>query len=171
MKSFKFLAGSLLVATFFLFNACGPKEFTKDQIPEMKEDITYLASDELEGRLIGSKGEQLAAEYISKRFAELKLQGIDGTDNYLQPFDVKPKVNPHSTVNDTTTITGHNIAGYIDNGAAKTIIVGAHYDHLGHGEMGGSLFASSEKEIHNGADDNASGVAGVIAIAERVKFN
>jgi hypothetical protein len=160
-----------IFSMFFLFAviSCNcQREFTKDQIPTLKKDITYLASDALEGRLIGSEGEKLAAEYISKRFAELGLSGIDNSESYLQPFDVKPKVNPHSMIKDTATITGLNIVGFLDNKAAKTVVVGAHYDHLGHGEMGGSLFASSEKQIHNGADDNASGVAGMMAVAERV---
>ena len=171
MKSFRL---NLTITALFLavlFIGCNqPKEFTKDQIPAMTEDITYLASDELEGRLIGTEGEKLAAEYIAKRYTEIGLAGVDGTDSYMQSFDVKPKVNPHSMIQDTVTITGYNIVGLLDNGAEKTVIVGAHYDHLGHGEMGGSLFASSDKEIHNGADDNASGIAGMLAIAERVKF-
>lgn len=63
---------------------------------------------------------------------------------------------------------GHNIVGYIDNGAANTIIIGAHYDHLGYGEDHNSLWAG-EREIHNGADDNASGTASVIELARMLK--
>lgn len=64
--------------------------------------------------------------------------------------------------------TGHNIAGLIDNGATNTIIIGAHYDHLGHGEIEGSLYRG-EPAIHNGADDNASGVSLIIELAELLK--
>ncbi len=168
MKNYNFFMSLFLVA--FVLNSCNcQKEFTKDQIPTLKKDISFLASDEMEGRLIGSKGEKLAAEYISERFTELGLLEIDNSDSYLQPFDVKPKVNPHSMIKDTSTITGHNVVGFLDNKAEKTIIIGAHYDHLGYGEMGGSLFASKEKQIHNGADDNASGIAAMLAIAERIK--
>ncbi|MHB1195957.1 MAG: M20/M25/M40 family metallo-hydrolase [Lutibacter sp.] len=135
----------------------------------MKADIAYLASNELEGRLIGSKGEKLASEYISDRYKNLGLSGIGHTDSYLQAFEVKPKINPHSMIKDTATIIGHNIVGFLNNKAEKTVIIGAHYDHLGYGEMGGSLYAGKEKQIHNGADDNASGVAAMLAIAERVK--
>jgi len=61
------------------------------------------------------------------------------------------------------TKTGNNVAGYIDNGAAQTIIIGAHYDHLGFGE--GAIALDTMKTVHNGADDNASGVAAMIELA------
>lgn len=59
--------------------------------------------------------------------------------------------------------TGNNVIGYIDNKATNTIVIGAHYDHLGHG--GEESLYRGEPAIHNGADDNASGVAGVIELA------
>jgi aminopeptidase YwaD len=67
--------------------------------------------------------------------------------------------------------TGTNLAAYIDNGAPFTAIIGAHYDHLGYGEDGNSLFANAQKEhqIHHGADDNASGTAAVLEVAKWVK--
>ena len=63
---------------------------------------------------------------------------------------------------------GHNVAGYINNGAANTIIIGAHYDHLGYGEDHNSLWTGA-LTIHNGADDNASGTASVIELAKMLK--
>ncbi|MFN8143495.1 MAG: M28 family peptidase [Bacteroidia bacterium] len=65
--------------------------------------------------------------------------------------------------------TGHNILGYIDNGAANTIVIGAHYDHLGYGAEG-SLYRG-EPAIHNGADDNASGIAALIELARYLKIS
>ncbi len=67
------------------------------------------------------------------------------------------------------TRVGHNVIGLIDNGAATTVVIGAHYDHLGYGEDGGSLFRSGEKSIHNGADDNASGTAALIELGRMLK--
>ena len=64
---------------------------------------------------------------------------------------------------------GHNVVGYIDNGAPTTIITGAHFDHLGYGEDGGSLYTGKEKLIHNGADDNASGTAALIELSKLLK--
>ncbi len=65
--------------------------------------------------------------------------------------------------------TGHNVIGYLDNGAPATVVIGAHYDHLGYGEDGNSLYRGPDKQIHNGADDNASGTAGVIELARLLK--
>jgi hypothetical protein len=64
---------------------------------------------------------------------------------------------------------GHNVIGYIDNKAATTVILGAHYDHLGYGEDGNSMIRTGEKSIHNGADDNASGTAALIELARKLK--
>jgi hypothetical protein len=62
---------------------------------------------------------------------------------------------------------------YIDNDADKTVIIGAHYDHLGYNEYGGSTYkAENAKEkpmIHNGADDNASGTAALIELCYLLK--
>lgn len=62
---------------------------------------------------------------------------------------------------------GHNVIGYINNNAATTIILGAHYDHLGYGEDHNSLYAGTEPMIHNGADDNASGTAALIEMSKK----
>lgn len=65
--------------------------------------------------------------------------------------------------------SGTNIVGYINNNAAYTVIIGAHYDHLGYGEDGNSRYTEKEKAIHNGADDNASGVGAMLALATQLK--
>lgn len=65
--------------------------------------------------------------------------------------------------------TGHNVVGFIDNGAANTVILGAHYDHLGYGEDHNSLYTGSQPQIHNGADDNASGTAALIELSKQLK--
>ena len=64
---------------------------------------------------------------------------------------------------------GHNVIGFIDNNAASTIIIGAHYDHLGYGEDHNSLYTGITPQIHNGADDNASGTAAVIELGKLLK--
>jgi len=65
--------------------------------------------------------------------------------------------------------TGHNVVGYIDNGASTTVILGAHYDHLGYGEDHNSLYTGTTPQIHNGADDNASGTAALIELGKLLK--
>ena len=65
------------------------------------------------------------------------------------------------------TKIANNVLGFIDNQANQTVVVGAHHDHLGRGQKGGSL-AEIPGDIHNGADDNASGVAGLFEIAQAI---
>jgi len=139
---------------------------------KIKEDVSFLAGDKLEGRETGTKGEQEAATYIAKRFKEIGVEpkGIKG---FLQVFTFKRKTDPHqevkySTTSIDSTITGTNVLGYIDNKANKTIVIGAHYDHLGFGAEG-SLYKGEEKAIHNGADDNASGVSVMLNLASKLK--
>jgi aminopeptidase YwaD len=64
---------------------------------------------------------------------------------------------------------GNNVIGYINNGAPTTVVLGAHFDHLGYGEDNNSLLRTGEKQIHNGADDNASGTAALIELARMLK--
>ena len=139
---------------------------------KIKDDVFFLASDSLEGRQTGTAGEKIAANYIAKRFSDLGLE-TKGTDGYFQTFTFKPKTDPHQEVKYTvvgndSTITGTNVIGFIDNNAPYTVVIGAHYDHLGYGAEG-SLYRGEKKQIHNGADDNASGVAVMLNLASKLK--
>ncbi len=138
-------------------------------IEDIKKDVEYLADDKLEGRETGTKGEVKAAKCIAKRFKKIGIEPKGG-DKYYQHFSFKPRPdNPHKQVDKDTIdpVEGRNVIGYIDNNAAQTIVIGAHYDHLGWGASG-SLH-TGEPAIHNGADDNASGVAAMIALAEALQ--
>ncbi|WP_452230524.1 M28 family peptidase [Lacinutrix sp. MEBiC02404] len=159
---------SILVIFLILLSSC-KKEMVAPEV-SIQEDVAFLADDALEGRQTGTVGEQKAAEYIAKRFQDLGLHA-KGTDGFFQTFSFKPKTDPHQEVNYTvkdgdSTITGTNVVGYIDNKAENTVIIGAHYDHLGYGAEG-SLYRG-ERAIHNGADDNASGVAVLLNLAKRL---
>jgi Zn-dependent M28 family amino/carboxypeptidase len=139
---------------------------------KIKKDVTFLADDKLEGRGTGTDGEKAAANYIAKRFKELGLEG-KGTNGYFQDFTFKPKTDPHAEVkytsmNTDSTITGRNVLGFINNNAKQTIVIGAHYDHLGFGNEG-TLYRGEEKAIHNGADDNASGVGLMLNLVSKLK--
>ena len=139
---------------------------------EVKSDVEFLASDALEGRAAGQLGEKVAAEYIAARYQVIGLEPMGDDGTFFQHFSVKPN-NPHQVEfadSSNTTINATNVIGYIDNEAPNTIVVGAHYDHLGMGEFFGSLYTGGPA-IHNGADDNASGVAAMLQIAEYVKEN
>ena len=277
------------------------KKADKSIITNLQAEINYLASDSLEGRRTGSKGEKLAYEYISNQFSMAGLQAKGDHNTYLQQFEVNDgkqissdsyftingnglvvgkeyfplsfcknaslnafasislqengtpwfydikdlleanKNNPHFDVEDairtkaayaakknaiafiiynssaiddelqfdgkeksaeavipviyitkngrlkylkdeTASLDiklkidiaekkryGHNVIGYIDNKAATTVIIGAHYDHLGYGEDHTSLYTGSTPQIHNGADDNASGTAAIIELSKLIK--
>lgn len=160
-----------LVFLFVLVGLWTCKNEPKVAQNKIEEDVAFLADDKLEGRQTGTQGEAKASEYLISRFKEIGLQA-KGTKGFLQPFSFKPKTDPHKEVEFTknvdSTITGNNVMGYIDNNAETTIVIGAHYDHLGYGGEG-SLYREKEKAIHNGADDNASGVAVLLNLADRLK--
>ncbi len=65
--------------------------------------------------------------------------------------------------------TGNNVAAFIDNNAPYTVVLGAHFDHLGFGEDGNSTYTGKDRQVHNGADDNASGTAGLLQLASWIK--
>ncbi len=275
----------------------------KKMLQQLHDDIGYLASDALEGRRTGTEGERKAAEYIEKRYQQMKIapykntyyhpfrfthgkeispanrMNINGVnirsneDGFPLPFSAnkkaasdmlpdvmeqgsawmlplyasqeeadnphfdwektafdksreaakqgatavvffdaygskyEPSFNQHSEyepidipvifINNKTysktvssrlamkssvsvfldiSITktersGNNLAAYIDNKAPYTVVLGAHYDHLGYGEDHNSLHANAGKDhlIHYGADDNASGTAALLEMAEWIK--
>lgn len=155
-----------IVTTLFLLAILSCKT-EKKQAVSMMEDTAFLASDSLGGRETGTEFEQKAATYLKDRMKSIGLQPKGNGESYFQTFTFKPKNDPHQEVQYITgdsTITGTNVIGYFDNNADQTVIVGAHYDHLGMGGEG-SLYREGEA-IHNGADDNASGVAVLLHLAD-----
>jgi len=155
---------SLFVFVFFgaLSISCG-QEISKENI---QNHIATLASDAYEGRGTGSAGEEKAAMYIEDQFKKAKLRPMGDVKTFRQAFDYKSGVHGTGTAGKSK-----NIIGYINNRAANTIVIGAHYDHLGLGNDGNSLDANPKDKIHNGADDNASGVAGVLELARYFQSN
>jgi len=134
--------------------------------------VRYLADDLLEGRLSGTVGERCAAEYIAREFARIGLlPGGMGTGaiggGYLLPVSLRSAVNQHAPEG-----VGMNVVGILPGSdptlREEAIVIGAHHDHLGRGEFFGSLATADDPpgSIHNGADDNASGVGVLLAVAE-----
>ncbi len=159
----------LFLLGFFMVLAGCKNEYRYEN--QIKNDVTFLANDDLEGRQTGTSGEEKAAEYIAKRFEEIGLTA-KGNTGYFQEFSFKPKTDPHKEVefeinSSDSTITGRNVIALLDNGAEQTIVIGAHYDHLGYG--GDGSLHRGDKAIHNGADDNASGVAVMLDLAGKLK--
>jgi hypothetical protein len=129
----------------------------QSNIDKMKDIVYTLSSDSMLGRQAGTIGEERARKYIIQYFEKIKLPPLQ--KSYSQTFNY-PIDSIHNSVS-------HNIIGYLNNRKDSTIIIGAHYDHIG---LGGAKSRSlTDKKIHNGADDNASGVAMMLLLAEHLK--
>lgn len=116
---------------------------------QLLDDLRLLAADDMEGRLVGTPGNARARAYIIARFDAIGLEPIGGT--YVAGFEFN---RPNGW---SATTTGTNIIGRLrgTGDSTRVMVMSAHYDHMG--ERGG--------EIWNGADDNASGVAALLAAA------
>lgn len=114
------------------------------------EDVRALSSDAMEGREMGTQGGVMARAFVISRFADLKLKTFG--DSYEKPFDAPaPAAAPASKIKPA------NVVGYAEGSKYpdRFLVVTAHYDHLG----------VRDKQIYNGADDNASGVAVLLQLA------
>ena len=178
MKIAKFLLALLLIT------ACNsnPSEKSKNLIPTKKaatiqidegrilRNIQILASDSLEGRGFAKAGNRKAQALIASEFKRLNLESVLDS-GYIQNFNhtykgkrrqrmfpVKGKDKNDINVPDTTVVGG-NVVGMIKGKSNKIIVVTGHHDHLG----------IRNGKIYNGADDDASGSAAVIAIADYFK--
>ncbi len=122
------------------------------QPEELKEHVAYLADDELEGRESGSAGGQAAGRYLADLLGELGTSPAGTDGGFFQPFDPDYR----------------NVIALIKGSDPKLseeyILVGAHYDHVGFGTTRNSR--GGVGQIHNGADDNASGVSGVLELIQ-----
>lgn len=147
----------------------------------LEEDIAYLASEALEGRGTGTAGNDSAAAFIARRFADLGLLPAAGRDlaeacptsadqgcpeAFLQRFTARPASDAHRGI--TEGRRTQNVAGMIrgDDPSLRdeVVIVGAHFDHLGRSPES-SLDPEAGDAIRFGADDNASGSAVVLELA------
>ncbi len=143
-----------------------PKEATVEQAvasiteKELTEQLTYLASDELEGRMSGKRGNVVAAEYIKKKFHDF------GLPTMYHKFPIERR-NP-GPKNETGDDFTQNIYAWIEGNDPvlkdEIVVIGAHMDHIGYGPS--MSRAQNRREVHNGADDNGSGTVGLLEIAQ-----
>lgn len=114
------------------------------------DDVRILSADDMQGRAPGTPGSEKARAYILSRFSQIGLAPIG--ERFEQPFTF--------TRRDGATVQGVNLVARIKGTeGGKALVVSAHYDHLG----------VRDGQVYNGADDNASGVAGLLAVAEAFK--
>lgn len=132
----------------------------------IRADVRYLADDARQGRGVGTVGLDSAGAYLARRFQDAGLEP-GGTDGYFQPFALDPSAPALAHAGITVDGPVRNVVGILAGRgplAAETVVLGAHYDHLGLGGMG-SLDPDSAGIVHNGADDNASGTAALLETA------
>ena len=114
-------------------------------------------------------------EKVADKTLEQAQADLDTANPHVAGFAIPDVTLRLSVQLERKTGTGYNVAGYFppseDEGdAGAFVLLGAHYDHLGRGRQGNSLAGKDETgETHGGADDNASGVAAVLAAAKRLK--
>ena len=123
---------------------------------DLRAHIEFLASDELEGREAGTEAEKVAARYLATRIEAIGLKPGGDDGGWFQDFRQQNR-------------TMRNVVGILEGADARlrseAVVFGAHFDHVGRGE-GPRGSAPPRGEIHNGADDNASGTAALLELAE-----
>jgi hypothetical protein len=153
---------NIIILLASLFIGCSTQLYqTQTQIDagDLRKHVTFLASEELEGRDAGSEFEIISSNYVVNAFKQYGLETQIQSFEYNSIIDTMHKENRFS----------QNILGFIEghgNLKDEWIIIGAHVDHLGWGGHGTASMVPNVHAIHNGADDNASGVSALIEIAE-----
>lgn len=144
----KFFA-TILLTFLFVVSACAQQKVAfpvsvNFDSRQLLRDVEILSADDMQGRRIGSEGGIKAREYVLKRFKESRLTPVTQAVPY--------------TGADKKEVQGANVYGIVKGKThpEKYIVVSAHYDHVG----------VINNEIYNGADDNASGVAALFAMAK-----
>lgn len=119
---------------------------------ELRDHVDVLADDSFEGREAGSRGGQAASGYLRSHFEKRGLTGAGADQSFFQMFGAGYR----------------NVLGYVQGSDPELqheyVLVGAHYDHVGYGNRANSFGPFGY--VHNGADDNASGVAGVLEVLD-----
>lgn len=159
---------TLLILLIALFYSSGYSQ-SDITVNELKDHIVFLTSEKNAGRYPGGKANKRIVKYLQKDF---KKQGLlSFKNNYKQKF--KARLRVEKGAQEKPLVRTSNVVGYIEgndpNLKNEYIILGAHYDHLG---LGGPSSKSNKKNtIHYGADDNASGTAALLEIAEKIAAN
>lgn len=124
----------------------------------LRGHVSFLASDLLEGRDTPSRGLDIAAEYITSNLRRMGLEPVTG-DSYDQPAPIPVKGGDSTGPGEPTA---NNVAGILRGSDPMLkdtyVILSSHYDHLG-------LAPAGADRVFNGANDDASGTASVLEIA------
>jgi len=127
------------------------------------EHVAWLSAPEREGRGIGTKGLEAAAEYVAAQFKRIGLQPGGDAGSYFQSFTAtrSPAGGPLALRNVIGVLPGSK-----PEWAGQSALLTAHYDHLGLGWP--DVHKGDEGKLHPGADDNASGVSVLLELAKAI---
>ena len=144
------MINKLLVIVFIILSSCSDDKIINEKL--ISKHLSTLSDDKMEGRRAGTNGIEKAAKYIESEFERIGLTKYDTLNSYRQNFNFYD-------------MPFYNVIGVLEGKSLPNeyIIISAHYDHLGidHKKEGDN--------IYNGANDNASGTAAVLTLAEYFK--
>jgi len=155
----RILAFRVAVASLVLVapSTSAPRQAPSITPEELRNLVYKLAAPEMDGRGSGSAGGERAGDFVADRLRDAGVAPAGDAGGFFQPFTRKET-------------RGRNVIGVVrgtdESLRSEHVVVGAHYDHCGTGNVPGAM--GNRGEIHHGADDNASGTAGVLAIARAV---
>lgn len=133
-----------------------PKEIVKAD--ELKSWVSYLASDEMKGRMNGSEEMKEVATWLAERFSEFGVKPLNGYDSYIHNYTLKGR---------ESSFPERNVIGIIEGSDPELkdeyVLLSAHFDHIGVRK------AVKGDSIYNGADDNAAGTSTLLGIAKAIK--
>ena len=150
-----------------LIVVAGPRSPNAGTLVPMTFDTALSGSNVVAASVTGDVGEALVAR-TGKTLEEVQAS-LDTGNPHVTGFEIPDTVVTVSVSVNREQRTGHNIVGYLPPSDVADVVkphvmLGGHYDHLGYGTGGNSLARDDEAgEIHNGADDNASGVAAILS--------
>jgi hypothetical protein len=142
---------NILLLSFTILLSCGTvkNNAQSNQNSQLLKDVEILSSDAYKGRKTGTDGAEMARNYITERIKEIGLSTLPTLQGYEQPFEITSKTNAKPLIS-------KNLLCYIKGKSDDVIVISAHYDHIG----------VTDTDVYNGADDNASGVAGLLYLAQ-----
>tara|TARA_R110002124_G_scaffold237069_1_gene402302 strand:+ start:835 stop:1719 length:885 start_codon:yes stop_codon:yes gene_type:complete len=137
----------LSLLLFLPLLACTQPQKATLETEQLIEDLWFISSDKTEGRRTGTEGNRIAREYIITRFQEEGAKPFQGS--FTHEFTFKNRRTEEE-------VKGINVIAQVDGKSDSIIVISAHYDHLG----------KRDALIFNGADDDASGTAALLALAD-----
>ena len=155
-----------LLAAAPLLAAQAAAQATTPRAQRILDDVRYLASDALQGRLAGTAGNDSAAAYLVRELRRLGLRPGGDSGTFFQRWTISPTTATRAA--GVADRPAHNLVAILPGSdrrlRGQDIVIGAHFDHLGIGHFGDPN-PDTTATLHHGADDNASGAADVLEIA------